>query len=249
MSPPHPSRPEPEQSPSHSQSFTTPPHQPTRAPTTSPTLSGPSSHRSPPHQRQQQQRQVNLTESYPGGDHQRPSAPPPAAARARDHASRDRAASPEVYWSEARNQSPSQSQFTFYREGTPTPPEYAGDEEEEVGGRRDRGSGGGRRLGSGAGDPSSATAAGAAAAEAAAAYETARSIEPKEPRPPKRKVCGLSRRAFWLVVVLVLLAVAVGVGVGVGIGVGGRQRSGRSTITSRCVWNLFMLLPPVSSLD
>lgn len=186
-----------------SSSSSSPPPAPRSHSTTSPASSPRPSQKSPPRQQQQQQRQEGARgEESVGAATQSPTAAT-TSGRARDRSS---ISTRGVYWSDETNP----SQFTFYREGTPTPPEYAGDEEKNAGGE---------------GRPTAASAA-------AAALATARSIEPKEPRPPKKTICGMKRWPFWLLVAFVLVAIGVGVGVGVGIGVV-RHRSRMSGTGSR----------------
>jgi hypothetical protein len=113
---------------------------------------------------------------------------------------------PEVYWSDDTNAA--QSQYTFYREPTPTPPEYLEREKEDgyVGTRSP--SPLPRRPGR----------------SSTIALETALSIPPADPgrRSSRHEtICGLKRWVFVGAVagvVLLVLAVAIGVGVGVNAG-------------------------------
>jgi hypothetical protein len=110
---------------------------------------------------------------------------------------------PEVYmaWSDAASGNP--VGYTFYREGTPTPPEYDAHE---------------KRLGEGMVVAPHTT-------PLPPEYgESERGSEEDQPR-----LCGVRKRIFWGVltlVAIVLFTVAIGVGVGVGLS---RTRSSTAT--------------------
>lgn len=112
----------------------------------------------------------------------------------------DREPAPEVYWSDDNNANP--SQYTFYRDPTPTPPEYS---EREKDGEARGTSPLPRRPGR----------------SSTVAMETALAIEPREPRSSSKQetICGLRRWVFYCALAAVLFLV-IGIALGVGVGVG-----------------------------
>jgi hypothetical protein len=100
------------------------------------------------------------------------------------------------------------SQFTFYRDPTPTPPEYRAREKEEG------------YIGAGAVPRRPGRSS-------TIALETALTIPPPDPnRRAARQgtVCGLTRRLFWIIVVIAVLLI-VGIAVGAGVGVGASKKA------------------------
>ncbi|KAB5546952.1 hypothetical protein GE09DRAFT_1223979 [Coniochaeta sp. 2T2.1] len=104
------------------------------------------------------------------------------------------------FWSKEATDNP--SQFTFYRDPTPTPPEYREREKDDgyVGSPLPRRPGRSSTI----------------------ALETARTIPPPDPRSKSTRhgpICGLTRRMFFIAVtIFVVLIVGIAVGVGVGVG-------------------------------
>ncbi|KAH8883283.1 hypothetical protein GQ53DRAFT_752999 [Thozetella sp. PMI_491] len=109
-----------------------------------------------------------------------------------------------VYWSEEGD--PNESQYTFYREGTPTPPEYNDEDRERAlqYGRTPGGRGHGRGPSQG----------------------TIPSFDPPPLHPFGGRVCGMRKRLFWaLVIIFGVILVAVGIGAGVGVGLARKSTS------------------------
>jgi hypothetical protein len=112
------------------------------------------------------------------------------------------AAAPEVDWSDEADQ----SKYTFYRECTPTPPEYADDAEKRLRG--------------------SLAPSGLGVADLNEAESGSSSRQSAEGRT---HVCGIRRFVFWWIVAIVaviLVAVAVGLGVGLGYSRGTKSSTG-----------------------
>jgi hypothetical protein len=111
------------------------------------------------------------------------------------------------------------SHFTFYRDPTPTPPIYREREKDE-------------------GYVGAAVPPRRPGRSSTIALETALSIPPPDPgRKSTRhdRICGLSRRMFFVAVaaiVLLVLGIAVGVGVGVGAGKKSVQHPAPAAATS-----------------
>lgn len=163
---------------------------------------------------------VRFAEEQPGLEVYQP--PPPAKAT-RETISPDVSpdvspnTSPDVYWVDERDNDANLAKYTFYREGTPTPPEYA-ENEKSAGGaagripppvapgrppaaRHDSGIPGGFPPFDPAGDSDGSLA------------------ESLDDEPPRRKFP-------WLIMLgVALLVIAIVVGVGVGVGVATKRQS------------------------
>jgi hypothetical protein len=100
-----------------------------------------------------------------------------------------------VAWSDKRSIASAKEKYTFYREGTPPPPE-----------ERDR-----------------ITQPPLIAEELPYDYKYDH-IAPPAPLPVAM-VCGVRRRIFWLVLAAVLIVAALAIGIGVGVGVGANKSS------------------------
>lgn len=115
---------------------------------------------------------------------------------------------PEVYYSEDVNP----SQYTFYREGTPPPPD---DGREKI------------YSGAWAGVPPSVQ-------DSSAAYPHS-----DDPHAKSAKVCGIQRRLLWVVVpVIFFLILAIAIGIGVGVGVGSHVSDSHASSSTRSVINV-----------
>lgn len=102
---------------------------------------------------------------------------------------------PGVYWSD--DAEANESQYTFYRESTPTPPEY--DEERERAIQYSRAIG---MMGHGR-----------------SSQGTIPSFDAPPLHPFGSRVCGMRKGLFWAIVIITgVLLIAVGIGTGVGIG-------------------------------
>ncbi len=117
-------------------------------------------------------------------------------------------APPGVYWAE--DNEINESQYTFYREGTPTPPDYEADNER------------GLQYGTAMemiGEPS-------------------QRIPPSFNPPPSHaigtRVCGIRKGLFWMLATFIALII-IGVGVGAGVGLGVVRNSNRSNSQVRYV--------------
>jgi hypothetical protein len=125
------------------------------------------------------------------------------------------------------------SQYTWYRDPSPTPPEYREREKDEgyVGIPLPRRPGRSSTI----------------------ALETALTIPPPDPkRRPNINdtICGLRRRMFFIAVaavVILVLGVAVGVGVGVGIGNKSMQDPASAAATSRYAYSAIKVFSPLFS--
>lgn len=116
---------------------------------------------------------------------------------------------PDVYWDDRESRDPDAdlAQYTFYREGTPTPPEHDS---------RDRGFGHGRLAAPVAGNPA-AGGAGFGGDHAFGAHRPGEtSVGDKKGMAPatRKKII----RAVIILGVLLVIGVAVGVGAGLGVG-------------------------------
>lgn len=111
------------------------------------------------------------------------------------------------FWSAYSNRDP--SEYTFYREPTPTPDEYPE----------------GEKSGDGIFPP----VARRPGRSSTIALETARAIEPPPRRPRQDVICGLRKRTFiCALVAVVVLVVGTALGVGIGVGVGAKNREVKS---------------------
>ncbi|KAH8907630.1 hypothetical protein BR93DRAFT_911621 [Coniochaeta sp. PMI_546] len=160
-------------------------------------------------------RAVPLAEEQPGLEVYHP---PTSTSDVRVGRSRIRRPGPAPsFWSKEVADNP--SQYTFYREPTPTPPEYREREKEDgyVGSPLPRRPGRSSTI----------------------ALETAMTIPPPDPRRKSSRhepICGLKRRMFVFAVAavaLLVLGIAVGVGVGVGVGKKSIQDPKPPTTSSR----------------
>lgn len=141
-------------------------------------------------------------------------------------------ATPAVYWDDRDNDA-NLAQYTFYREGTPTPPELEGE-------RNDFGHG--RPLD--ASVASSSAAGGGAAAGSEHEYNngpvslggTSVSDSNGNPRmsPTKKKKII---RAIIVIGVLIIIGIAVGVGVGLGVGLANRPAEQQAGGASRSIYS------------
>lgn len=180
-------------------------------------------HSSQSHSRRSHQlgrhRATPLAEEQPGLEVYYPqsSSAPPAAASPDARVGRTRTRVAPSFWSKEVADNP--SQFTFYRDPTPTPPE-----------KRER-----EKAGDYVGSPLPQRPG----RSSTVALETALTIPPPDTRrrPPRNDtICGLGRRMFFLAVaavVLLVLGIAVGVGVGVGAGKKSIQSSQPAAASSR----------------
>lgn len=193
-------------------------------PSTSSRSRGAHSSQSHSHSRRSHQlgrhRTTPLAEEQPGLEVYYPqsSSPPPAAASPDVRVGRTRTRVAPSFWSKEVADNP--SQFTFYRDPTPTPPE-----------KRER-----EKAGDYVGSPLPTQRPGRSST---VALETALTIPPPDTRrrPPRNDtICGLGRSMFFLAVaavVLLVLGIAVGVGVGVGAGKKSIQSSQPAAASSR----------------
>ncbi|KAK0730111.1 hypothetical protein B0H67DRAFT_560786 [Lasiosphaeris hirsuta] len=144
----------------------------------------------------------------------------PPAAKPREKAPAE--SGPEVYWADDRENGENDanlSSYTFYREDTPTPPEYD-DREKAVGygaataavaSRVAAASGQGQGHGHGHGNLSQFDTSGASNGSSGGSHDG-------HPR--------INRKRLWIIIAIVLLCViVVAVGVGVGLGVGKTKRT------------------------
>jgi len=157
----------------------------------------PAQHQGSSSQSLQNGSRVRFAEEEPGPE----AVPSQSTLRAHEKAPVETA--PEVYWADDRSDGANLSQYTFYREGTPTPPDY------EEGHKRELGYGAGAVAGGSksrmgdfppdqhghGGEDWSSTSSG-------------------------QVVCGVRKSAFWTIIGLLILffiALALGVGLGVGL--------------------------------
>ncbi|KAK3941968.1 hypothetical protein QBC46DRAFT_87249 [Diplogelasinospora grovesii] len=154
---------------------------------------------------------------------------------------------PEVYWADDVTDADAnlEAQYTFYREGTPTPPESASDRE-KAGEGASHGEGGVAALGqssvaaefAGFGfgfDPPAAEGSnwsrGSSGSGSGGGGGGGGSNS--NSNSSHGNICGLSKRAFWpLVAVLALLVVGLAVGVGVGISLSRKTSEAATTATT-----------------
>ena len=118
---------------------------------------------------------------------------------------------PDVYWSDDADTNA--SQYTFYREGTPTPGDYPEHDRRAYG----------RALGAmGLGHGR------------APSQVTMVSFDPPPMHPFGSRVCGMRKRLFWILVVIFgVIIITVGIGTGVGLGVRKASTQSSSNDTSR----------------
>ena len=118
---------------------------------------------------------------------------------------------PDVYWSDDGDTNA--SQYTFYREGTPTPGDYP-DQDRRAYGRAL----GAMGLGHGR----------------APSQVTMVSFDPPPLHPFGSRVCGMRKGLFWILVVIFgVVIIAAGVGTGVGLGVRKASTQSSSNDSSR----------------
>ncbi|KAH6854762.1 hypothetical protein B0I37DRAFT_39150 [Chaetomium sp. MPI-CAGE-AT-0009] len=150
----------------------------------------------------------------------------PTPSREQSHAAASVAAPPAVYWDNKKHDSDRESDanlagYTFYREGTPPPPDYEGPE---------------KRLGRGGG-PAAPIGESSTVGGGTIRSDGGHSIGPlnpldttnwslahgNDPPPAKRK------KVLWAIIAAgVLIIIALAVGLGVGLGVGLRKEKGPS---------------------
>ena len=51
-----------------------------------------------------------------------------------------------------------------------------------------------------------------------------KALEPESPKSPGRRICGLSPRAFWIVIIAIVLILAAAIGGGIGGGLGSQGK-------------------------
>lgn len=152
----------------------------------------------------------------------------PAPRRLRPSAAAAAAATPAVYWDDRDNDA-NLEQYTFYREGTPTPPEEETHE---------------KALGHGG--PPGPVAEGSAASGGVGGSDRDFSLGPLANGEPGNWSLADSsdispttkRRVFWAIIgagILLLIGIAVGVGVGLGVGLSRRQSGEPAEDPSRYV--------------
>lgn len=127
-----------------------------------------------------------------------------SALRAREKAAVETA--PEVYWADDRSDGANLSQYTFYREGTPTPPDF---EEGHKG-----------ELGYGAGAGAVAEGSTSRMGDFPPPNQHGQGGEDWSSTGSSQMVCGIRKTAFWTIIGLLILffiALALGVGLGVGL--------------------------------
>ncbi|KAK5656427.1 hypothetical protein OQA88_4808 [Cercophora sp. LCS_1] len=142
---------------------------------------------------------------------------------------------PEVYWAEDDINDANASQYTFYREGTPTPPEYEEHVNEKGGGYGFGASAAGvAAAGAGAG---AGAGSGAGFGSAAATSRGGNFVNLHFDPPPgsagaedggSEKPRRSWRKRRWVVLALVLLFFILPITLGVGLGVGLKNRSAGS---------------------
>lgn len=143
----------------------------------------------------------------------------------------DSTGQPAVYWDD-RDNDPNTSGYTFYREGTPTPPEY---------GSHEKGLGHGRGLAGPAGEGSTA---------GAGAFGSEADINQWNLPPgtqSNRPLWGMERKRLIAIVILVLICVAIGLGVGLGVGLSRGKTTGVESVPVPA--RFVISEPPVVSED
>lgn len=179
-------------------------------------MAEPPEKQNPHHQRQGSR--VRFAEEEPGLEVYPPDKKTKAGPSAADNA-------PEVYWADDDINDANASQYTFYREGTPTPPEY---EEQEKGGYGFGASGAGLAA-SGTG---AAAAAGAATSSRGGNYVNIHFDPPPGSAGAEDGGSDKPRRGWrkrrWVALALLLLFVILPITLGVGLGVGLKNRSSGS---------------------
>ena len=187
----------------------------------------------PQHHRQGSRVRFAEEEAEPGLEVVDPGKDAEAGDKAAGKADARAGTAPEVYWADEDND-PESAKYTFYREGTPTPPEEEHRDYEKSG------------FGGGYGGQ----ARGAVSVMAAAALARAATARASLPLPPNREMDGGSppfvlggsdgalsmmdgpdpepgprRRTRWIVLTIIALLVAIPIGVGVGLAFGLRNQS------------------------
>lgn len=169
------------------------------------------------HQRQGSRVRFAEEEEEPGLEVFEPAKDGEKAALRETGAEASAGTAPEVYW--ADDNDPEAAKYTFYREGTPTPPEYEDDHTHEKA-TLDHG------RGSHGAVPIFAAAAAARAATARASLptppldSTRGSVAESQDEEPS------SRRKYrWGVLVVILLLIAIPIAIGVGVAVGLKNKS------------------------
>lgn len=177
----------------------------------------------PQHQRQGSR--VRFAEEEPGLEVYQPDKKTKAGPSAADNA-------PEVYWADDDINEANASQYTFYREGTPTPPEY---EEHEKGGYGFGASAAG----------SAAVGAGASTSNRGGNFVNIHFDPPPGSAGAEDGGSGKPRRGWrkrrWVALALALLFVILPITLGVGLGVGLKNRWSGSPApapASRSVYHL-----------
>jgi len=181
-----------------------------------------SSHDQQHHHHQRQGSRVRFAEEEPGLEVYHPPSQP-ARGHNNQHQARFGAATPattsaadtapEVYWADDNDNDPNASKYTFYREGTPTPPEY--DEQHEKGAGFAFGGGAAGLGAAGAGSQGISDVFPAHGNDGHSGGSTHGS------QPDGDGVSPSKRRKFrWVIIVFVVLCVIIPVAVGTGLGLG-----------------------------
>ncbi|KAK4454717.1 hypothetical protein QBC34DRAFT_139557 [Podospora aff. communis PSN243] len=139
------------------------------------------------------------------------------------------ASAPEVYWApDGDDNDPESAKYTFYREGTPTPPEYEDDHVEKAGFGHARGSHGAVPVLAAAAIARAATARASLPdhGHASPTYNSGGGMEEGQDGEPQ------STRKRWALLIgiaLVLIAIPIAIGVGLGVGLRNQALGGGSS--------------------
>ncbi|KAK0632937.1 hypothetical protein B0T14DRAFT_48292 [Immersiella caudata] len=134
------------------------------------------------------------------------------------------ASAPEVYWApDGDDNDPDNAKYTFYREGTPTPPEYEDGHGEKAGFGHSRGSHGAVPVLTAAAIARAATARASLPGNgnASPTYNPGGMEEGSQDGEPQ----SATRKRWTLLIGIALLLIAIPIAIGVGLGVGLRNQA------------------------